>query len=151
MSFALLLCVQGFAQKTQEFFEAQARVSNGDAEIHVVPTIVQVKVLDGPDAQPVMETIELKPEQVVGLGGNIANIKAYASYEFTIRRHCSIILNPLYYVETVDKGGVKVMVYGVPGIFEKWHSAEKDDFEWLKNEHNWSKDLREVAAPVITR
>ncbi|MCD8302021.1 MAG: hypothetical protein LUC44_03270 [Prevotellaceae bacterium] len=148
--FSLALCAQGFAQKTiQEFRDAQARVGDGVAEIHVKPTIVEVELSS---TSSFTDSWPLTAEDVSGLSGNVSNIRAWASYLSSQKHECDIIMNPTYLIQSnTQTGGVTVTVTGFPGVFKNWHTATNEDFEWLKSERQWSKNEKEVTAPVLTK
>ncbi len=146
--FSLASCPTLFAQRAiQEYRNVQARVGNGVAEVHVRPTIVDVI----PSSTKIETVLTLSAKDVAALGGDVAEIRAWAAYMVTGNYDCDILLNPVFLIQTNDAGGVDVNVKGWPGTFSNWHQADDKDFEWLKYEHNWAKSEKELTAPVLTK
>ncbi len=143
--------MQGHAQKViQEFRDAQARVGDGIAEIHVKPTVVEVKLVEG--AGRISDTWPLTVEAVNGMNGSVSNIRAWGTYLSSVKHNCDIIMNPIYKVENDPAtGGYTVTVVGYPGIFVNWHPATAEDMEWMKIQKSWNRPESEIVAPVVKR
>ncbi|MCD8288877.1 MAG: hypothetical protein LUC26_03060 [Prevotella sp.] len=146
---ALLCSTQGFAQKSiQEFRDAEARVGDGTAEIHVRPTVTEVELMS---TTRIEDEWTLTADDVAGLGGNIANIRAWGAFLSSKKHACDIVMNPLFMIASKPDGNYTVTVVGYPGIFTNWHPATSEDFDWIVTEKNWRQDAREVVAPVVSK
>ncbi len=143
---ALAFSAQASAQRVQDFLSAQTRVGDGGAEIHVRPTIVDVRV---DTTKQIVDSILIKPEDVNGLGGDVVNIRSWAAYQINQKHGCDVLMNATFLVRTdKESGGVKVNVTGWKGTFTNWHQATQADFAWLKYEKRWAKNKKDVSAPI---
>ncbi len=154
---ATLGCAQALAQNKTvlEYSDAQARVGDGAAEIHIKPTVAEVRMVDTKGisladsvAERAVTTKHLDPDEIAGLGGDLANIRAWVAFLVEQDWNCDIIMNPVFMIKGNSTGGADVTVVGYPGKFDKWHPATDKDFDWLINERLWRKGERETIAPV---
>ncbi len=133
--FVAVICgVQAMAQSkvTQEFRNAQARVADGVAKVYVKPVVANVEVMN--NKVRIKETYPLTLTEVEGLGGNVENIRAYASYLASEKHGCDIILSPLYMIKNdKDTNIYYVTVIGYPAKFVGWNDVKDEDWLWINN------------------
>lgn len=151
----ILTCAMGsYAQKTTyKFRDAQSRAGDAITEVCVKPTVVEVKLLNAPGKnnpeRRIYECDLSKEEAEIGMKGDLVNIRAWATYMANEEFKSDVIMAATYKVESNDKGGYTVWVVGYPAVFDKWYTATKEDYEWIKIQKLAPSDNKAMVAPVV--
>ena len=143
-----------FAQKTTyKFRDAQSRAGDAITEVCVKPTVVEVKLLNAPGKNsPERQTYKCelsKEEAEIAMKGDLVNIRAWASYMANEEFKSDVIMAATYKVESNNNGGYTVWVVGYPAVFDKWYTATKDDYEWIRIQKLAPSDNKAMVAPVV--
>lgn len=151
----LFVCaITTYAQKsTFKFRDAQSRAGDAITEVCVKPTVVEVKLLNGPEKNVPERRIykcELSKEEVeIGMQGDLVNVRAWATYMANEEFKSDVIMAATYKVESNEKGGYTVWVVGYPAVFDKWYTATKEDYEWIRIKKLAPSDNKAIVAPVV--
>ncbi len=143
-----------YAQKTTyKFRDAQSRAGDAITEVCVKPTVVEVRLLNAPgENQPGRQTYKCdltKEEAEIAMQGDLVNIRAWATYMANEEFKSDVIMAATYKAESNDKGGYTVWVVGYPAVFDKWYTATKDDYEWIRIQKLTPTDNKAAIAPVV--
>ncbi len=149
VAFALLLCVLGYAQKTEfRFQDTQARLLDVTSNAYVKPLTVELKVLT--DTR-VSEIIKLTKQEVeLDMKGELSNIRSYAVYRASQMHNCDVIVAATFNIRTAGDG-YEVNIIGYPANFVNWKTATQADYEWIKMEKTVTTSEREKISAAIRK
>ena len=114
---------------TTTYENAQARIPEVYVQPQVKPLVCEVEVIKG--ANTTFSTV-MTNQRVKSLDGNPENMRMYAVYLFTEQEKCDMIVAATYHIQSQDDGSYVVEVKGFPARFKNWHTATKEDYEWMR-------------------
>lgn len=114
---------------TTSYENAQARIPEVYVQPQVKPLVCEVEVIPG--ANTTFSTV-MTGKQVRSLDSSPENMRMYAVYLFTEQEKCDMIVAATYHIQSQADGSFIVDVKGFPARFKNWHTATKDDYEWMR-------------------
>lgn len=137
MFLMLVLCgtiaSTSFAQRTTtttSYQNAQARMPQVLVQPLVQPLVVETQVMKD---VPNTFTLALTAQKVKDLGDNLESVHNYGVFKFAESTNADMIVGATFDFHTVDGGtGYELVIRGFPAKFANWHTATKDDYEWMR-------------------
>lgn len=130
-----LLCMAPgklLAQKTTtvSFQNAQALMPQVLVQPLVQPLVVEAKVM--PNAQTTF-TLPMTQQKVDDLGGSLESVHNYGVFKFAEAMDADMIVGATFDFHSVEgTKGYELVIRGFPAKFENWHTATKEDYEWMR-------------------
>ena len=127
-----------FAQKTTtttvSYQNTQARMPQVLVQPLVQPLVVEAR---GIKDAPTSFKITLSAQKVADLGSgattDIESIHNYGVFKFAESTNADMIVGATYDLHTIDNGSsYELVIRGFPARFENWHTATKEDYEWMQ-------------------
>lgn len=115
---------------TTAYENAQARIPEVYVQPRVAPLVCEVEIIPG--ATNSFSTTMSKQKVEKDLNGNLENVRMYAVYLFTEKTNSDMIVAATYHIQSQNDGSYVVDVKGFPARFTNWHTATKDDYEWMR-------------------
>lgn len=115
---------------TTTYENAQARIPEVYVQPRVAPLVCEVEIIPG--AINSFSTTMSKQKVEKDLNGNIENVRMYAVYLFTEKTNSDMIVAATYHIQSQDDGSYVIDVKGFPARFTNWHTATKEDYEWMR-------------------
>ena len=129
-TFASMSYAQKMTTTTSSYQNAQARMPQVLVQPLVQPLVVEARVM--PQA-PNTFTLSLTPQKVKDLGDNLESVHNYGVFKFAECTNADMIVGATFDFHSVDGGsGYELVIRGFPAKFENWHTATKDDYEWMR-------------------
>lgn len=141
----------GYAQKTTvKIQDTQARIVGINPTAYVNPLTVELQV--HPQGR-VTDTWPLTIQQVEkDMGGQLENIRSWALFMSCQKANADVIIAPMFNFKSTDDGeGYTITVVGFPANFVNWHTATKDDYEWMRMEKTQTTAERESIQAAIRK
>lgn len=137
ISFASILGVKAQKQTrietqtttTTTYENAQARIPDVYVQPVVKPLVCEVEVIPGAKNE---FTTTMTSQQVKSLNNTVENMRMYAAYLFTEDTKSDMIVAATYHIQSQPDGSFIVSVKGFPAKFKNWHTATRDDYEWMR-------------------
>lgn len=138
MFMMLVLCgtfaSTSYAQRTTtttiSYQNAQARMPQVLVQPLVQPLVVEARVM--PQA-PKTFTLSLTMQKVQDLGGDPESVHNYGVFKFAESTNADMIVGATFDLHSVEGGnGFELVIRGFPAKFENWHTATKEDYEWMR-------------------
>lgn len=114
---------------TTSYENAQARIPEVYVQPLVKPLVCEAEIIPGAKTK---FTTTMTSEQIRSLDGNPENIRMYAVYLFTEETKSDMIVAATYHIQSQPDGTYIVDIKGFPARFKNWHTATKDDYEWMR-------------------
>ncbi len=143
--------VFGYAQKTTvKIQDTQARIVGINPTAYVNPLTVELQV--HPQGR-ISDTWPLTIQQVEkDMGGQLDNIRSWALFMSCQKANADVIIAPMFNFKSTDEGdGYTITVVGFPANFVNWHTATKDDYEWMRMEKTQTTAERESIQAAIRK
>lgn len=144
-----------FAQKTTSHFRnAQSRAGDAVTQIVVKPTIVEAQVMA--NVGRISKVCELSKEETeIAMGGDLNNLRAWATYLACEEYKADVIMGATYRIEShpIDakdpiKEGYQITVTGFPAKFVNWHTATDAEYKWVELYQRSGRSTTSVA-PIV--
>lgn len=147
---ASILGVQ--AQKTTvKVHDTQARALETTTVSHVKPLVVDVEIdtTIGKKGR-IEDNWLLSREDVDAMGGDVTNIRSWATFQSAQRHGADVIVAPMYEIKTDDaSAGYVVRVIGYVGRFNGWRNITDADYEWVRLEKTLKTSDREKIEAIV--
>lgn len=129
-SFASTLYAQKTTTTTTSYQNAQARMPQVLVQPLVQPLVVEARVMT---QAPNSFTLPLTVQKVKDLGDNLESVHNYGVFKFAESTNADMIVGATFDFHTVEGGsGYELVIRGFPAKFENWHTATKEDYEWMR-------------------
>lgn len=152
MTIALVSIIETYAQKTTvKFHDTQARALETTTVSHVKPLVVDVDVDTTIGTKGRIEdNWPLSKEDVESMGGDVSNIRSWATFQSAKKHGADVIVAPMYEIKTDDaNNGYIVRLIGYVGRFKGWRNITDADYEWVRLEKTLKTSDREKIEAIV--
>lgn len=127
---------------------AQARVPDVIVTPKVKPLVCEVELMVGVDNH--FETT-LDTKTIASLDNKLDNVYSYGTFLWTQKLKCDMIVAPTYHLKELEDHRVLLEIKGFPANFTNWHTATKDDYEWLRISGGYNSYTNGVMNPLVKK